>query len=131
MATTWPRKTLAGNQACVVARATLKQAAGDAGAFERGDLLAETGGGANATKYQKIIREDTVATDLAAGTTKPVAVVYDDEVDATKADQIAMVVVLGDVREQDLNYPANTVTAEKRKILAALREVGIHTRTII
>ena len=131
MATAWPRKTLVGTQSCILARGTLKQAAGNAGTFARGDLLAVTGDNGDARKFQKITREDTIATDLADGTTKPVAVVYDDAVDATKADRIAMLVVLGDIREQDLIYPADTVTGEKRKILAALREVGIHARTII
>ena len=126
----WPNLTLQAGQACIIVKGTFQQGAGAAGTYKPGDLVAVSGGDGNAREFLKITRENAIATDLADGTTKPVAVVYEN-VDATAADTLGSLIVLGLVREGALIYPAGTVTGEKRKILAALREVGIHTEVVI
>lgn len=126
----WPNLTLQAGQACIIVKGLLKQAAGATGTFVAGDLVAVVGEDGAARKFQKIARENTIGTDLADGTTKPVAVVYADA-DATAADVLGTLIVLGLVREAALNYPAGTTMGEKRKILAALRQVGIHVEVIL
>lgn len=126
--TNWPRKTLLGGQLCMLAAATLKQVAGAAGKFERGDLVVPQPADLEAAiKYIKMPKKDDGA--LTAGTDKPAAIVY-EAADATAGDATTTLLVMGDVNEDDIVWPANATPENKRRALDALRERGIYTQSI-
>ena len=124
----WPRKTLLGGQMCVLAAGKMKKAVGDAGRFERGDLVVQEPASLEAEqKFVKMPNKDDGA--LTSGTDKPTAIVYED-VDATAADTMTTLLVMGDVKSEDIIWPENATAENKRRALDALRERGIYTRTI-